>query len=330
MRLQSCVVVLSCLIAAACGGQNGITANGQHAALTQAGPAAKTPGPPLYVADTATNAVDAFTSTDNGNVTPEFTISGPDTMLASPNGVAVAPDGTLFVANDGMPNSIDVYAPGSEGDAAPSRVITCGGLATPGGISLDGAGDLFVANTSGKSISVFGPTDSGCVSGNRTIVGIHTCLFDPQDVHALADGTAYVASEGMVLVFRPGAHGDATPLQRITGSNTHLRVFVMGVSVDSALNIYATSVAPHKHGRVTVYAPGADGNVAPLWTIEGSHTTLDVVDKIHIDPTDQAFVTNDAAVDIFSAMVSGNVAPVRVITGPLTTLVSPAGLDLAP
>lgn len=329
MRLQSCIVVLTCLFAAACGGQSGVTAL-QQPTLLQAGPALKTPGPPLFVADTATNAVDAFTSTGNGDIMPMFAISGTDTMLASPNGVAVAPDGTLYVANDGASNSIDVYAPGSQGDAAPSRVITCGGLATPGGISLDGAGNLYVANTTGNSISVFGPTDSGCVSGNRTITGIHTCLFKPLDVHARADGTAYVASQSTVLVFRPGAHGDATPIQRITGSNTQLHVLVMGVSLDSLSNIYATSVSTKKRGRVTVYAPSADGNVAPLWMIEGKATTLGNVDKIHLDSTDQAFVTNDAAVDVFSAMASGNVAPVRVITGPLTTLVSPAGLDLAP
>jgi hypothetical protein len=63
--------------------------------------------------------------------------------------------------------------------------------------------------------------------------------------------------------------------------------------------------------------------------IEGKATTLGSVDKIRLDPTDEVFVTNDAAVDVFAAMASGNVAPVRVITGPLTTLVSPAGLDLA-
>jgi hypothetical protein len=298
--------------------------------LPQAGPAAKTPGPPLYVADTATNAVDAFSSNGNGNIMPEAVISGADTMLATPNGVAVAHDGTIYVANDGMPNAINVYAPGSSGDAVPIRVITCGGLATPGGISLDGAGDLFVANTSGKSISVFGPTDSGCVSGNRTIVGLHTCLFDPQDVHARDDGTAYVASEGRVLVYRPGAVGDATPIQKIFGSNTQLRVWVKGVSLDSMSNIYATSDSATRHGRVTVYAPDANGNVAPLWKIDGSATTLDVVDKIHLDAGDQVFVTNDSAVDVFFPMASGNVAPSKIIAGPLTTLVSPAGLDIAP
>jgi len=328
MRVPSWVVVLSCVFAAACGGQNAVTSAGSSPAYVQAGPALKTPGPPLYVADTATNAVDKFNSTSNGDVNPSTVLSGPDTLLDSPNGVAIGSDGSIYVANDGASNSINVYAPGSFGDAVPTRVITCGGLATPGGISLDGAGNLYVANTGGKSISVFGPTDSGCVSGNRTIEGVHTCLFAPQDVHALADGTAYVASEGKVLVFRPGAHGDATPKQKIAGSNTRLRIFVMGVSVDSQLNIYATSDAPSKKGRVTVYAPAADGNVAPLWTIEGRKTTLDVVDKIHLDSTDEAFVTNDSAVDVFAAMALGDVAPARTIAGPLTTLVSPAGLDI--
>jgi NHL repeat-containing protein len=329
MRLRLSIVVFACLVAAACGGQSGLTSLNSHQTLTQAGPALKTPGPGLFVADTANNAVDAFQSTDNGNVAPTSAISGVDTGLSSPHGVAVGADGSIYVANDGGSGSITVYGPGSSGDAVPIRTMTCGGLSTPAGIALDHAGNLFVANSTGKSISVFSPTDTGCVAGNRVIKGIHTCLFEPQDVDLRSDGVIYVASSSAVLVFRATAHGDAQPIQKITGSNTQLFPHVNGVSLDSALNIYATSASVHNQARVTVYAPAATGNVAPIRMISGAATTLNSADKIEIDPTDQAFVTSGAAVDVFAAGASGNVAPVQTITGSATTLVSPAGLDLS-
>jgi hypothetical protein len=330
MRLRISVFVFACLAAAACSGQAGVTSIGARQAAAQPGPGVQTAAPSLFVADTANNAVDTFGSNQSGDIAPSSSIQGADTLLASPNGVAVAHDGTIYVANNGASPSISVYAPGSTGDAIPTRTISCGGLSGPAGISLDNAGDVYVANSTGKSISVFVPTDSGCVSGNRTIVGIHTCIFSPQDVDVRRDGTLYVASSSAVLVFRPGAHGDATPVQKITGSNTLLLPRVVGVSIDSSQNIYATSGSLHKHGLVTVYAPTATGNVAPLWTIAGPATTLDAVDKIELDPKNQVFVTNGAAMDVFAAGASGDVAPVQAITGPTTTLVSPAGLDIQP
>jgi hypothetical protein len=329
MRLRFSIVAAACLLAAGCG-HNGLTSLGTHLTSSPLGGSDIKIGASFSVADTASNAIDTFDKSANGNAAPTSVISGPATLLASPNGVAIAHDGTIYAANTGVVDSITVYAPGSSGDAIPSRVITCGGMAKPGGISLDGAGNLYVANTAGKSISVFGPADSGCVTGNRIIIGIHTCLVNPQDVDVRRDGTAYVASSSTVLVFRAGASGDATPVQKIAGSNTQLLPHVLGVSFDSSFNIYATSVSAQQKGRVTVYAPGATGNVVPLWTIAGPATTLDAIDKIEIDPADRPFVSNGAAVDVFAAGAMGNVAPVRIITGPATTLVSPAGLDVGP
>lgn len=328
MRFRAGSLVLA-FVLAACSAQNGVTGLNSGLNQKQSKPGIIF-GSLLYVADTASNAVDFFQSTDNGNVAPSGFLSGSNTGLSSPNGVAVASDGTIYVANDVSGGSITVYAPGSNGNMAPTRTLTCGGLAHPGGMSLDPIGNLYVANVNGKSISVFGPADSGCVSGNRVITGVHTCLFSPQDVDVRADGTLYVASSSAVLVFAPGASGDATPIQKITGSNTLLLPRVMGVSIDSVNNIYATSYSLHKKGRVTVFAPAANGNVAPLYSIAGSATTLDVVDKIELDSSDQAFVTNDAAVDVFATGAMGNVPPTQAITGPATTLVSPAGLDLNP
>jgi NHL repeat-containing protein len=327
MHLRFTLLLAVCIAAAACG-HEGAGVIGSHPIAPTAN--LKTPSPNLYVSDTANNAVDVFHASDSGDVAPSSVISGPDTMLASPHGVAVASDGTVFVANDTGRGLITVFAPGSSGDAVPERTLSCGGLARPAGISLDAAGNLYVANFGGNSISVFAPTDSGCVSGNRVIVGLHTCLAYPRDVDVRDDGTAYVASSSAVLVYAPGANGDATPIQKITGPSTQLLAHVTGVSLDSAFDIYVTSRSAHKHGRVTVYAPSATGDAAPLSMLAGPATTLDVVDKVELDPSDQIFVTNDSAVDVFAAGATGNAAPSAAIAGPTTTLAVPSGLDIQP
>jgi hypothetical protein len=49
---------------------------------------------------------------------------------------------------------------------------------------------------------------------------------------------------------------------------------------------------------------------------------------IEIDNVGQAWVTNDASVDVFAAGASGDTAPINVISGSLTGFVDPLGLDL--
>lgn len=328
MRLRLTLISLVCFIVAGCGTNGGSATPSTFNALQPAGTDLKTPAPSLFVADNATNAVDLFASSNSGNVTPAGVIAGSNTGLGSPVGVAVAHDGTLFVSNDAGGGSITVYAPKLTGNILPIKTLTCGGLSQPAGISLDAAGNLYVANTGGRSVSVFAPTDIGCVTGNRVIFGAHTCLMQPRDVDVRPDGTAYVASEGSVEVYAPGASGDTVPIQKITGSKTRLATFSQGVSLDRALQIYVTSKGPNHPGRVTIYAPAANGNVAPIRVIDGSATTLNAVSKIELDTNDETFVTNGAAIDVFAPGVNGNVAPTRVITGSNTTLNMPMGLDI--
>jgi len=74
-----------------------------------------------------------------------------------------------------------VYPPGASGNVAPARTISGinTGLNSPAGIALDSAGNLYVTNNSGNSITVFAPGATGNVAPARTISGGSTGLSLP-------------------------------------------------------------------------------------------------------------------------------------------------------
>jgi hypothetical protein len=163
--------------------------------------------------------------------TPVGVLEGTQTQLAGPVGIVLAGDGTLYVSNEGADSStfdgsITVYAPGAQGNAAPTRVISGQntGLVDPVGMALDSAGYLYVANG----------------------------YFVPDQM----DNNDFTLT-GEVLVFAPGASGDVAPVRTISGSKTLFSKPAHGVAVDSQGWIYVTE------RDVLVFAPGANGDIAP-------------------------------------------------------------------
>jgi hypothetical protein len=129
----------------------------------------------LFSGNTATGAVYVFSSTANGNVAPTRIITNPNGLFL---GEAVDSIGDLYLTLDSIntppTGSIVEYAPGASGAATPMRMIAgaATGLLTAGGVSVDGAGDIFVsdqaANASGSgftyALDEFAPSASGNVA----------------------------------------------------------------------------------------------------------------------------------------------------------------------
>jgi hypothetical protein len=79
----------------------------------------------------------------------------------------------------------------------------------------------------------------------------------------------YVANGHSILVFAPDAHGNVAPIRTIKGPHTGLTNCV-SIAVDPTGIVYAGNFfAQDQDGHITVHAPGADGDVAPLRTITG-------------------------------------------------------------
>ena len=117
-----------------------------------------------------------------------------------------------------------------------------------------------------------------------------------------------------VVVYATGASGDVVPIRTIAGTNTALRN-AAGIARDAAGNLYVTNPPPDPRagGSVTVYAPEASGNAAPIRTIVGEGTGLDHPVGIALDAASNVYVSNTYTVTVYAPGASGNVAPIRTI-----------------
>jgi hypothetical protein len=134
--------------------------------------------------------ITVYPAGSNGNVTPAATIAGDSTGLNFPAGIAVDSKGYMYVTNfEGGPlgaGSITIYAPGSNGDVAPSATIT--GSRTElnepfFGIAVDSTRKIYVANvaspTGPTTITAYAPGSHGNVRPIYTITGNSTGLTHP-------------------------------------------------------------------------------------------------------------------------------------------------------
>jgi hypothetical protein len=150
----------------------------------------------LYVSDPGDNVVDRLDSVSTQDVVgiPGGAISGVDTLLSQPRGLALDASGRIIVSNSAAPVGITLYpsAAIATGDLQP--VINISGnsttLQSPGQVALNrnvGNGELFVADPVAASVFVF--TNVSTTGGNeapaRTITGSSTG-FSVNAVNGLA------------------------------------------------------------------------------------------------------------------------------------------------
>src|SRR5260370_37642161 len=84
------------------------------------GPPPPAPPPPVYVSNNGSTAISVFTTADTGNSAPAFTISGINTTLNQPEGIAVHP-AVLVIEKSARPARLlefgasprEVVAPGA-------------------------------------------------------------------------------------------------------------------------------------------------------------------------------------------------------------------------
>ena len=250
----------------------------------------------LYFADTNNHRVrqirssTGIISTVAGNGTQGFTgDNGPATSanIDSPNGLAVDAAGNLSLADthngrvrqvSAATGLITTIAGGSSRlFAGDGGVATAAGLALPRGLTVDSAGNLYIADSANHRIRRISP--SGTITtvageGTQTFAGdgapaIAASLDTPRSVAVSPDGLMTLADTANKRVRQfDSIPPPATGIHTITG---------IGNVTPGALSIAVPSVVAYGSGTVTTTMSGstaASGSITLLDTTNGTAVTL--------------------------------------------------------
>jgi sugar lactone lactonase YvrE len=236
-------------------------------------------GDTLYVADVRDAAIRTYRPGARRMAVPVRTLSGPNTRISDPKGIAVDRRGALYVANGPMPSTqgaIRAYRPGETGSGSPLRTIwgPRTRLSEPRDVAIDSRGYIHVVNRAG-TVTVYAPDADGDAAPVRVISGRNTLLREPAHL-AIGPGDTIHVLNGFgghwkygndylsVTVYPPRVGGEIDPVRTISisgRSGFFLGRFPTGIAVDARGSIY---LSDYGSSVVPVYAPGAAGNAAPV------------------------------------------------------------------
>jgi hypothetical protein len=288
----------------------------------------------------------------DGDVAPISIIGGSRTGLITPSGIAVDASGAIYVANSGRefpsPGTVQVYAAGSNGNAAP--IATIRGAAThlhgPTAIAVDSSGRIYVANHYEEppeyrgnvmiwdTVTVFAAHSRGDVAPIAEISGPHTGLNGPDGVAFDPNGNIYVANDGWsvpfgatVTAYPARSNGDVKPVATFKGGTDTGIERPGGIAFDAKGNIYVGN-NPTSFSRLDMYPAGTDHNVPPAAVIRGVAGAITVDSKGNIyaaDPRGRIGPVGIAgqspgSITVYAVDTHGHLTPKAVIEGLATEL----------
>lgn len=282
-----------------------------------------------------------FAANAQGGDAPLAQIAGADTQMVEPAFGVYEPNEQLLYVSDFNGRALRVYPAFARGDVAPLRVLNpplFGQTRASAPVYAQDEIGVIISNCCIATYPLHASGDD--VPAIRTIgwgggSGSATDLNNPLSLRYLPDTDEYVVSEYDRLVFhaRTAGYFDA-PTRRITGAAV---ADCIGLAHDPATHrLFVLCQTPWDgssataRGRIAVFADDASGEAAPLYTIEGDATGLDLppgsyVTGIGHDPYLHRLMVASASnsgdpaqnrVVVFADDASGNAAPVQQVSGP--------------
>ena len=296
-----------------------------------------------YIADEENYAIEKVTPggvvsvvAGNGRYGPPTPGPATSSALGGISGVAVDAAGDVYISDDGNAEvdkvtpdgTLSIFAGTGQQGYPASGPATSSDLYTPGGLALDSAGDLYVADSTANRIEKITP------GGVLTTIAGTSAGGGPCAVAVDSAGNLYVADCGTyVSKFTPGGttsivagtgkYGSPTPGPAID-SDLYIPD---GLAVDSAGDLYIADEGNHVVERVTpggtlsIVAGGGTGNYPALPTpgpatstilANPSDVTIDSAGNLYISDLNFNLilkVTNDGILSILAGNGSKGGAP---------------------
>ena len=261
-------------------------------------------------------------------------IAGAAIPLCTPRDIAIGPDGALYVLDlhprlydetPGLRALVKIYERDAAPDDAPARVFAVAEDAIA--MSVDSAGQVWTSSRRvGEVIRVYGPRARKEPEPVRVIDGWNAWAPSVLGIEVDSRGNSYVTA-GEVVVYPPSAREGDPPVRKITGPATSLRSPV-DLAIGPGDTLYVlNALGTWRCGRgapaevsVTVYPPGADGNVKPVRRImltgEKAPDGLAYPPRptgLTVDQSGAVYVSFGTAqwIAVFAPGARGNAVPVR-------------------
>lgn len=248
--------------------------------------------------------------------------SSDDTTTTTPTSNASVPPG-IYVTN--INNTIVSFALAANGNAAPQRSIagSATGLSLPIGIGADKQGNLYVANRTGSSVTVYPGTSTGNVAPTRTLAA--TGMGSPGGLAIGPTDEVYVSTcpgcgqsaGGATGVFH-FANSSSVSDFSLAGANTGMTV-PGSIALDSNRNLY---VANSFGGNIGVFAPGASGNSLPIrsFTLAAGGNLQSISVGANSGNNAIALSIPGRGIDLFTLSASGGALTAAATLAPSPTL----------
>jgi hypothetical protein len=140
-----------------------------------------------------------------------------------------------------------------------------------------------------------------------------------RDLYVLCYQATTSQPPDQVVVFDAATQDSDAPKRIITGPSTTLAGHATDLAVGATGKVYVVQDADCEvencNGMVSVFAPGASGNSAPVQVIQGPHTGLTFSAAIAVDAAGLIYVGNAGGgpLLVFAADASGDAPPLRRI-----------------
>jgi tripartite motif-containing protein 71 len=272
------------------------------------------------------DSITIYTAGGNGDVAPIATISGSNTQLNSPKGVAVDGNGNIYVVNQAS-NTVTIYAAGSNGNVAPSSAISGfdTGLGSPISIALDNNANIYVGNSgifSGSEVTEYATGSSG---DTAPLGFAFTDLNTPSGLAVDGAGHLYVSDQinSQVETYVPVEGSNFAFAGSIPAFNP------IAIALDTNANIYVAE-SGDDFGDVDTARVFKAGSIEEFSTIMGGLTFLAEPLGVAVDANGNVYVANGESntVTKYGSGLSGDVRPVSAISGPNTGLDDPLAIAL--